>query len=197
MGPYIKTTENKLCACSADIVIIIVAVAVVVVVIVRLLALAVLRAVLLQGFRYAPHPRICRSLVLDDEKGRLARLSRPRQDQVSTTLVRGNTHGHHYELLCALTLDTRDHPARLIALRAFLAARQRRLRLAQPKRGLDPDATSALERFEAQQTVTRQRELADLRFALRDWQREQQSRRAPLQRCFLDWCVEENLLACG
>jgi hypothetical protein len=164
----------------------------------RLLALAVLRAVQLQRFRYTAHPRICRSLVLDDEKGRLARLSQ----NVSTKRQHkhGNTHGHHDELLCALTLDTRDHPAHLIALRTLLTARQWRLRLAQPKLSLDTNATSALERFErfeAQQAVAGERKLADLRFTLRYRQREQQSRRAPFQRRFLDGSVEEHLLACG
>ena len=161
-GPY--KNDDKLCACSAADIIIIG--------IVRLLALAVLRAVLLQRLCYAPHPRIRRSLALDDKKGRLARLS----SHVSTSAHAScgkHTHGHHDKLLWALALDARDHPAHLFAFRALLTARRWRLCLAQPKVGLDPDPASALERLEAQQAMARQRELANLRLALRDGQRQQ------------------------
>src|SRR6266404_1738730 len=36
-----------------------------------------------------------------------------------------NTHREHDEFLCALPLDTRDHPACLVALRPLLTARRR------------------------------------------------------------------------
>src|ERR1700733_9229289 len=98
-----------------------------------------------------------------------------RTSHVSTRIICGNnTHGQHDKLLCALALDTRDHPAHLIALRALLTGRQRRQCLAQPKLSLDTDPTSALQRLEADQPMARQREFAHLRFALRYRQRQQQ-----------------------
>src|SRR5216683_717608 len=107
-------------------------------------------------------------------------------------------HREHDKLLGALPLDARHHPARLVALGAFLAAPARaralrRLRLPKRKLGLDADAPSALERLEAHEPVARERELAHLRLALRHRER-QQARRAALQRRLLDRRVEQHRL---
>ena len=120
-------------------------------------------------------PTRCPKRPTDPSRAKTNRNPQPRE--MGKQRCRRRTHCKHDELIGAFPLDTRHHPANLIALRAFLAARRarRQLTLKFPKHqlGLDANTTPVLERLERHEPMTRKCELAHFRFALRHRKRQQ------------------------
>jgi hypothetical protein len=134
---------------------------------------ASLSSVLPECLRDALYPPIGRRLGLDDKEARLGRLHHPFVISINAPQrKKENTHGKYDKLPRALALYPSHHPANFISLGgAFLllptCGLEGRRGLMQRKLRLDADAAPALVRFETQEPMARQRELAHLELALR------------------------------